>query len=101
MKALCQAIRDQYTSDPINSPDYCRIVNDRHFKRVCDLLDSAPNKKIIIGGDRNADAQYIGPTVVTGIGAEDKLMQEEIFGPILPILTVQSHQEAIDFINLR
>lgn len=76
-------------------------MNDRHYKRICDLLDSAPNKKVIIGGDRNADARYIGPTVVTGVSPDDKLMQEEIFGPVLPVMTVTDHHEAIEFINSR
>lgn len=66
--------------------------------RIIKLLDKS---KVAIGGDSDEASKYISPTVMTNVSPEDAVMQEEIFGPILPIVTVQNQQEAIDFINER
>ena len=57
--------------------------------------------KVAIGGESDANNCYIAPTVLVNVAAEDKVMQEEIFGPVLPILTAESYTEAIGFINAR
>ncbi len=67
-------------------------------RRLCNLLDTT---KVSIGGDTDAGEKYISPTVMVGVTPEDKIMQEEIFGPILPFVVVKDHNEAIDFINER
>ncbi|MCC8167803.1 MAG: aldehyde dehydrogenase family protein, partial [Clostridiales bacterium] len=68
------------------------------FRRVCGLIDA---EKIAFGGDNNPATLQIAPTVLDGVTAEDAVMQEEIFGPVLPIITVKSVDEAISFVNDR
>lgn len=95
---LKETLFDFYGEDPKESVDYARIVNERHFKRLKGLLD---NGKCVIGGDTDASQNYISPTVLTGVKPTDPIMENEVFGPILPILDVESLEDAIDFINDR
>ncbi len=85
--------------DPLHNPDFVRIVNRHHFDRLCGLLEG---ETILYGGRSRADERsgWVEPTLVEG-SAHCKLMQEEIFGPILPILPVQDLEEAIHFVNSR
>ena len=71
-------------------------MNQRHFDRVTRLIDE---KKVVLGGQTDQEDLYIAPTVMTGVTAEDACMQEEIFGPLLPIIDVQDEDEAVDRIN--
>lgn len=80
------------------SKDYARIVNERHFLRICNLLK---NQKVALGGEMDAQELYIAPTVLVDVKPEDDVMNEEIFGPILPILNVIDAREAVKFINSR
>jgi aldehyde dehydrogenase (NAD+) len=77
-----------------------RIVNERHFGRLTSAL-AATKGSVAVGGGSNADAVEIQPTVVVDPAVDEPLMTDEIFGPILPIVTVQSLDEAIDFVNSR
>ncbi|XP_027546663.1 fatty aldehyde dehydrogenase-like [Neopelma chrysocephalum] len=81
-----------------SSPDYERIVNKRHFKRVLGLLEG---QKIAHGGESDEASCFIAPTILTDVSPDSKVMEEEIFGPVLPIVTVKSVEEAIEFINCR
>jgi len=101
LQQMVKSVRQQYTDDPLNAADYSTIVNERHFSRIMGLLDGSPGKKIVLGGESDKGRLYIAPTMVTGVRPGDKLMQEEIFGPILPVLSVRDHKEAIEFINNR
>lgn len=93
---LREAIVEFYGADPASSRSYGRIITDEHFDRLVALLaDSAA----AIGGDANAETRYFAPTVLTGVDRGSPSMQEEIFGPILPVITVSGVDEAIDFIN--
>lgn len=85
--------------DPLHNPDFVRIVNRRHFERLTALLQ---DETILCGGRSRADERsgWIEPTLVEAT-AECKPMQQEIFGPILPILSVQNPEEAIHFVNSR
>jgi len=96
--ALGKHIAAFYGSDPQQSADFTRIVNAPHFHRLEKLLDSGT---VAIGGVTDADTRYIAPTVLTDVKADDPVMGEEIFGPILPVLTVGSVDEAISFVNDR
>jgi aldehyde dehydrogenase (NAD+) len=87
-----------YGSDPATSPDYGRIINSHHFNRLTNLLNG---KTPIVGGKFDPDTRYIAPTIVDDITWEDAIMQEEIFGPILPILTYDNINTAIAEINSR
>ena len=91
-------IRDRYGADPSASGEYGRIVNERHFDRLSGLLDSG---RAIVGGDSDRATKYIAPTVLADVDPKSPVMQEEIFGPILPLVTVPGLDEAIDFINDR
>ena len=77
-----------------------RIINERNWQRLNNML-TASEGKVVIGGERDLEDLYIAPTVVTDLTAEDSLMTEEIFGPILPILTVNNVEEAVQLINSR
>jgi aldehyde dehydrogenase (NAD+) len=92
MGFLTQAIQDFYGSDPSQNPDFGRIVNQVQFDRLTNLLGSG---KVIIGGQSNAATKYLAPTVVDEVSWSDPIMAEEIFGPILPILTYNHLDEAI------
>jgi aldehyde dehydrogenase (NAD+) len=97
--ALSDAIREFYGSDPRTSSDYGRIVNDRHFGRLSGLLDAGGFDRVVAGGERDADTRYFSPTVVDGVADDAPMMQEEIFGPILPVIPVDDVAEAIGRIN--
>lgn len=90
-----------YGDNPANSPDYCRMVNANHFQRVKGYLDEAVSNgaKIEVGGITDETQDYIAPTVVTQVSPQSDLMQNEIFGPIMPIISFSSIKEAIDIIN--
>jgi aldehyde dehydrogenase (NAD+) len=88
--------REMYGDDPEASDSYGRIVNERHFDRLVGLMQSGT---IVMGGQTNPAAKYIAPTVLTGVSGDDAVMQEEIFGPILPVLRIDSLDAAIDFIR--
>ncbi|KAK4475886.1 hypothetical protein MN116_001132 [Schistosoma mekongi] len=89
----------QFLGDnPQNSPDYARIINVKHFQRLTGLLKRTKGK-VVIGGVSDANDNYIAPTVVLDVDEEDILMQDEIFGPILPVLSVKSPSDAIRIIN--
>lgn len=96
--AIGTHIAEFYGDDPQASADYARIVNAPHFHRLEKLLDGGT---VAIGGTTDADTRYIAPTVVTGITADDPVMGEEVFGPILPIIAVDSMTEAIEFVRHR
>ncbi|GBO28748.1 Aldehyde dehydrogenase family 3 member B1, partial [Araneus ventricosus] len=93
-----KALLEFFGEDPESSPDLARIVNEDHFHRVVKFLSCG---KIAVGGDYDAKEKYIAPTILIDVKETDSVMQEEIFGPVLPIITVQSPDEAIKFINRR
>ncbi|MFE2992330.1 aldehyde dehydrogenase family protein [Streptomyces sp. NPDC059262] len=98
LSALPGTIREMFGPNPRTSSDYGRIVNDRHFQRLTRLLAEG---KPLAGGPSDAAERYIAPTVLTDVPHGAAVMTEEIFGPILPVLTVRDVHEAIDFINAR
>lgn len=89
---LGRKITEFYGSDPSESNDFARILNQRHFKRLQQLID---HSKVRIGGQTVPEENYIAPTVMTDMTWEDPIMQDEIFGPILPILTFENINEVI------
>lgn len=100
---LNELLGEFYGDDPKASPDYGRIVSDAHFARLTGLLQAGGFAETVTGGLATADAttRYLAPTIVRGVAADSALMAEEIFGPILPILTVGSIDEAVAFVNAR
>ncbi|MFJ8924808.1 aldehyde dehydrogenase family protein [Streptomyces sp. NPDC102415] len=96
--ALAAAVEEQFGTDASQSPEYGRIVNERHFDRLVGLLDSG---RTVTGGAHDRDTKYIAPTVLADVAPDSPVMREEIFGPVLPVLTVDGLDEAIAFINDR
>ncbi|MFQ4138256.1 aldehyde dehydrogenase [Nodosilinea sp. PGN35] len=96
--ALSQRIRACYGDNPATSPDLSRVVNDRQFDRLVGLLDQG---NILVGGQHSRGDRYIAPTLIDGVGWDAPIMQEEIFGPILPILTYRDLGDAIAAVNQR
>ncbi|MFJ3623817.1 aldehyde dehydrogenase family protein [Streptomyces iakyrus] len=92
------AVKALYGSDPAASGEYGRIINERHFDRLIGLLDSG---RTVVGGTSDRAGKYIAPTILADVSPDAPVMREEIFGPILPIVTVSGLDEAIDFINDR
>ncbi len=98
LKALAAKIKEYYGDDPKTSPDYGRIINDRHFQRLQAYLQDAP---IYCGGKTDPASRYIEPTVLDETPVDTPVMQEEIFGPILPTITYRNLDDAIAFVNSR
>eukprot|EP01006_Ploeotia_vitrea_P001472 TRINITY_DN104909_c0_g1_i1.p1 TRINITY_DN104909_c0_g1~~TRINITY_DN104909_c0_g1_i1.p1 ORF type:complete len:519 (+),score=334.36 TRINITY_DN104909_c0_g1_i1:111-1667(+) len=101
--AIKAALADFYGDNPKQSNDLSRIVNDRHFRRVKAFVDGSNvrNGKVVIGGDTDEKEKYVAPTVLTDVDPQSPVMTDEIFGPVLPIVTVDAVDEAIKFINAR
>ncbi|KAM4778870.1 aldehyde dehydrogenase family 3 member B1 isoform 4-T6 [Cyanocitta cristata] len=98
MPALREAITEFFGPNPRESPDFGRIVSDKQFQRIRALLGSG---RVAIGGQTDEAERYIAPTVLADVLPSDPAMQEEIFGPILPIVVIANMDEAIEFINAR
>ena len=92
------AVQQFYGANPKDSLDYPRIINERHFKRLKDLLDCG---EVVTGGETDRGERYIAPTILRDVPPNSPVMDDEIFGPILPVLTVSHVDEAISFINAR
>jgi len=93
-----KATREYYGEDAQKSKDYSRIVSERHFDRLFPLTQSGT---VVFGGKHDRSDLYIEPTILDNVKPTDKVMESEIFGPILPVLTVKSVNEAVDFVNER
>ena len=103
LAALETAIDQFYKKDGQSiqeNPDYARIVNRRHYERVIQLLDKAVEQgaKIVYGGERNPETNFISPTILINCTLEMDIMHEEIFGPVLPILTFKAEDEVIQYL---
>ena len=96
LRLLGQELRRQYGGDYRTDPAYGRIVSQKHFDRLLGLLDPA---RVCLGGRADRDTLRIEPTVMTDVTWEDPVMGEEIFGPILPVLTYGDTQEVIDTVR--
>lgn len=93
---LQQQIQKQYGETVLQNPDYGKIINQKHFDRLCGLLDQT---KIVYGGQTTPQTLQIAPAIVDRVTWQDPIMQEEIFGPLLPVLTFKSLEEAAQKIN--
>ena len=98
MQALAETIRDFYGDDPKVSPDYGRIINRKNFDRLVRLLKSG---KVAVGGQTDAAESYIAPTVLIDVPLDAPIMQDEVFGPILPVLESDSVEAVIQWVNSR
>ncbi|NMC69826.1 MAG: aldehyde dehydrogenase family protein [Myxococcales bacterium] len=88
---LRAAVREFYGPEPRRSPDFARIINDRHVARLAALIP----ERVACGGEVVREERYVAPTVIDGVGWDDPLMADEIFGPLLPVLEFDDAAEAI------
>jgi len=95
---LVKNLIDFYGADPAQSPDYGRIVNNAHFERLSRLLGQGT---IIAGGQSDRAMRYIAPTIIDNIKGQEPIMEDEIFGPLLPVIEYDDLTEAIAMVNSR
>lgn len=88
----------QFGNDPLNNPTYGKIINQKHFERLCNLIVKS---KLVCGGKSDAAKLKIEPTVMTNVTWDDAVMGQEIFGPVLPILTYKTDEEMMNIVNSR
>ena len=93
---LKKQIKLQFGENPLENKNYGKIINAKHFERVCGLIDAA---KVAAGGKSNAETLKIEPTVLDNVSWDDAVMGEEIFGPVLPVLTYKTEEELYQIIN--
>lgn len=101
-----KAVESAYGNTPemrVSNPDYARIITQRHHKRLVDMLSEAESAgaKVLIGGSSDSSDQYFEPTIVENVPQDSRLMTEEIFGPILPLIVYSTAEEALKIINTR
>ncbi len=90
--------RNYYGENPKNSPDFPRIINQRNFSRLQGLIDQ---KKVVLGGETDPNDNYIAPTIMDDVSNDDPVMQEEIFGPILPVLEFDDLDSVLEEIKIK
>ncbi|KAF7970549.1 hypothetical protein HWV62_23721 [Athelia sp. TMB] len=98
--ALKARYAEFYPDGAAKSESFSRMITGRHFERLKGLLE-ATKGTIVVGGETDASQKFIAPTIVRDVKFDDSLMQDELFGPILPIVPVDNIEEAIEFINSR
>ena len=96
VKEICNEVKKQYGDSPLDNKNYGKIINEKHFKRIISLIDQ---EKVILGGKYDESRLKIEPTVIDNVTFNDAVMQEEIFGPIMPILTFDSFDEIIPMLR--
>jgi aldehyde dehydrogenase (NAD+) len=98
ISGLKKYITKFYGAEPLSNPELPKIINAKHFERLTGLMQSGTTA---VGGGSNAEKQIIEPTVLTDISPLDPIMREEVFGPVLPILTFKKIEEVIAFTSSR
>lgn len=96
LKEMEKCIRRQFGKNPLDNPDYGKIINEKHFRRLTGLMRG---EQIRIGGTVKESTLQIEPTVLEGITPDSRIMQEEIFGPILPVMIFHDLSEVITYVN--
>lgn len=89
-------IKRQFGENPLENPAYGKIINEKHFERVCGLIDP---DKVVAGGRSDAATLKIEPTVMDGVTFDDKVMGEEIFGPVLPVIAYKEESEVFGYVS--
>lgn len=92
---LKEQIQTMYGANPLDNDSYGKIINRKHYERLMSLIEPS---KVVLGGNGNENTLKIEPTVLTNVSSDDNIMQEEIFGPLLPILTYKTIEEAEQFV---
>ncbi len=92
LEEVVREIKKQFGESPLQNPDYGKIINEKHFRRVSSLIEA---EKVVFGGHMNADTCQIEPTVMDQVTQQDSVMGQEIFGPIMPVLTFTSFDQVV------
>lgn len=98
LEKMVYYLKDAYGENPKESDYYCRIIDNKSVTRLTKLLEKGT---IYLGGEVDQSERYIAPTIILDVSPEDPVMQEEIFGPIFPVMTFKKLDEAINFVNSR
>ncbi|PKL77193.1 MAG: aldehyde dehydrogenase family protein [Candidatus Melainabacteria bacterium HGW-Melainabacteria-1] len=98
IQEMARCLKEFYGADPRQSPDYARIVNEAHFER---LTRQIRPEQVAVGGQSDRTERYIAPTILSPVDWDDPLMQDELFGPLLPVLSYRSLEEVIEQIQSR
>lgn len=98
LSEVTRQIEQQFGAHPLENKNYGKIVNEKHFARLCGLMDA---QKVVVGGEVNAQTLQIAPTVMDNVTEQDAVMGEEIFGPILPILTFDRFDSIVDSLKYK
>ncbi|MFC9934990.1 aldehyde dehydrogenase family protein [Glutamicibacter sp. NPDC127525] len=98
IRRLGQAISSFYGKEPLTHPDFGRIVSRKHFERLLSMFEQG---EVVFGGEYDEDTLRIAPSIMRNVDLEGSLMTEEIFGPILPVIEVETFEEALEFIARR
>ena len=106
VSAVRNIVHNAYETDADsvrNSPHYSRIVNHRHFERINSLIEEAKSRgaTVEVGGETDGEQNFIAPTLLSGVAKDARIMDEEIFGPVLPMLTYRDIEEVLDYVNGR
>ena len=96
LQEVLKEITKQFGEDPLSNPDYGKIINKKHFDRILPLIDQ---KKVLRGGEGKEETLQIAPTVMDNVTWDDAVMGQEIFGPVMPVLTYKTLEEVIDTVN--
>ena len=96
MQEIIRQIKTQFGERPLDNPNYGKIINEKHFNRLLSLMDGT---KTVFGGQIDRAALRISPTVLDPVSWADPVMQEEIFGPILPVLTIKSLEDVPEILR--
>ena len=96
VEEIKKQIVSQFGASPLDNPDYGKIINEKHFARVMGLIDK---DKVVIGGGGNAETLRIEPTVMTDVTFNDAVMGQEIFGPVLPVMTYKKFSDVFDMLK--
>ncbi len=98
LKSMQYYIEEFYGDEPKESPDLARIISTKHFDRITALINY---DKVVVGGDSDRKLRYISPTIMEEVTFDDTVMQEEIFGPLLPVISYENEDELIDTLQKR
>ncbi len=98
IEKICEHVKNFFGDNPQQSPDFARLVNYRQFDRLVSLLNEG---RILIGGQRDREDRFLAPTLIDEVSPNSKIMTEEIFGPILPVLEYDQISDAIAFVKDR
>lgn len=98
VELFAKTVKEFYGNNPQQSPDFGRIINEKHFLRLSRFIEKG---NVLLGGQTDISNLYIAPTLLDNVSPDDEVMNEEIFGPIMPIIEYEKLDDAINFVNAR